>query len=278
MSNRTSRSQAKTSILLVGAGRMGRALLGGWLAGKLGPIIVVEPDPAPDIKRFARARRITLHADIDDVDVARLRACVLAIKPQILKTEAARFKAIADHGALILSIAAGTSTKSLTRACGTRAKIIRAMPNLPGAVGRGISALYAGPKASAADRKTAAALLAPLGDVVWVRQEAMIDAVTAVSGSGPAYVFLLVEALARAAEAEGLPAALASRLARATITGAGALLDADKRTPEELRRDVTSPKGTTAAALETLMEKDALVRLIGRAVAAARRRAVELRG
>jgi pyrroline-5-carboxylate reductase len=268
----------KSSILLVGAGRMGRALLSGWLAKKLGPVIVVEPRPSPGIKQHARAGRIKLRADIDDVDVARLRACVLAIKPQILNAEAARFKAIADRGALIVSIAAGTSTKSLSRACGARAKIIRAMPNLPGAVGRGITALYAGRKASAADRKTAAALLAPLGDVVWVRQEAMIDAVTAVSGSGPAYVFLLVEALARAAEAEGLPTVLASRLARATITGAGALLDADQRTPEELRRDVTSPKGTTAAALEVLMKNDALIGLIKRAVAAARRRSIELRG
>jgi pyrroline-5-carboxylate reductase len=257
---------------------MGCALLNGWLSKNLGPIIVVEPHSSPDIKRLARAERITLHTDIDDVDIANLRACVLAIKPQILKTEAARFESIARQGALILSIAAGTSTKSLARACGAHAKIIRAMPNLPGAVGQGISALYAGRKASAADRKKVVTLLAPLGDVVWVRQEAMIDAVTAVSGSGPAYVFLLVEALAQAAKAEGLPAALASRLARATITGAGALLDVDKRAPEELRRDVTSPKGTTAAALEVLMKNDAMVKLIEKAVTAARRRAVELRG
>jgi len=256
---------------------MGRALLNGWLAKKPGRIIVVEPDPSPEIKRHARAKRIELCPDIEDVDAARVRACVVAIKPQILKTEALRLKAIADHGALIVSIAAGTSIKSLVRACGSRAKIVRAMPNLPGAVGRGISALYAGRAVSAADHKTAKALLAPLGEIVWVRQEAMIDAVTAVSGSGPAYVFLLAEALARAAGAERLPAALAARLARATITGAGALLDADKRSPEALRRDVTSPRGTTQAALEVLMANDALVSLIGRAVAAARKRAIELR-
>ncbi len=256
---------------------MGRALLNGWLAAKAGPIVVVEPDPSPDIKRHARARRIVLHANIDDVDAATVRACVVAIKPQVLKTEAVHLGTIVGRGALIVSIAAGTSIESLARACGARAKIIRAMPNLPGAVGRGISALYAGRHAGPADRKTAQALLAPLGDVVWVRQEGMIDAVTAVSGSGPAYVFLLVEALARAAEAEGLPANLARRLARATITGAGALLDAENRSPEMLRRDVTSPKGTTEAALDVLMANDALVALIRRAVAAARQRAIELR-
>jgi pyrroline-5-carboxylate reductase len=256
---------------------MGRALLNGWLAEKPARIVVAEPHPSPEIKRHARAKRIELCPDIEDVDAARVHACVVAIKPQILKTEATRLKAIADRGALIISIAAGTTIKSLVRACGPRAKIVRAMPNLPGAVGRGISALYAGRNVPAADRKTASALLAPLGEIVWVRREAMIDAVTAVSGSGPAYVFLLAEALARAAEAEGLPVALATRLARATITGAGALLDADKRSPKALRGDVTSPKGTTQAALDILMTDDILVSLIGRAIAAARKRAVELR-
>jgi pyrroline-5-carboxylate reductase len=150
------------------------------------------------------------------------------------------------------------------------------MPNLPGAVGKGISALYAGPGSKLADRARAEALLAALGDTVWVTEEAMIDTVTAVSGSGPAYVFLLVEALAHAAEAEGLSPALAMRLARATIIGAGALLDGDKRDAGDLRRAVTSPGGTTEAALDILMGDDALAKLIGHAVAAARRRAGEL--
>jgi pyrroline-5-carboxylate reductase len=151
------------------------------------------------------------------------------------------------------------------------------MPNTPGAIGRGISALYAGKNARRSDRKSAQRLLAPLGETLWVDHEDMIDIVTVVSGSGPAYVFLLTEALAVAAEAEGMPRSLAEKLARATIVGSGALLDADPRAPAELRRDVTSPRGTTEAALEILMAEDGLAKLLIRAVAAARARAVALR-
>jgi pyrroline-5-carboxylate reductase len=255
---------------------MGTALLKGWIAKKLAPIAVVEPQPQPELRRLARAKRVSLLTRLEDVDARRVAVCVVAIKPQVLKTEAARLAAFADAGALIVSIAAGTSTAAFARACGRRARIIRAMPNLPGAIGKGISALYAGRGAKRADRAKAEALLAALGDTVWVKEEAMIDTVTAVSGSGPAYVFLMVEALARAAEAEGLSPALAMRLARATIVGAGALLDEDKRDASELRRAVTSPGGTTEAALGVLMGDDALAALIGRAVAAARRHAGEL--
>jgi pyrroline-5-carboxylate reductase len=255
---------------------MGSALLNGWLAKKLSPIVIVEPAPSAVLRRLAKARRITLVPQIEDVDASRVRVCVLAIKPQILKTDAVRLRVLAQADALIVSIAAGTSTKTLARACGKRARIIRAMPNLPGSVGRGISALYASPNVAAADRATAEALLAALGETVWVKREAMIDAVTAVSGSGPAYVFLLAEALARAAEREGIPRALAARLARATISGTGALLDADARPAAALRRDVTSPGGTTEAALAVFMRNDALVALVGQAVAAARRRATKL--
>ena len=255
---------------------MGAALLKGWIASKLAPLVVIEPKPHPELRRLARAKRISLLTHLEDVDARRVAVCVVAIKPQVLKTEATRLAAFADAGALIVSIAAGTSTAAFVRALGPRARIIRAMPNLPGAIGKGISALYAGRGAKRADRARAEALLAALGDTVWVKEEAMIDTVTAVSGSGPAYVFLLVEALARAAEAEGLSPALAMRLARATIIGAGALLDADKRDASELRRAVTSPGGTTEAALGILMGEDALAKLIGHAVAAARRRAGEL--
>ena len=255
---------------------MGTALLKGWVAKKLAPVVVVEPQPQPELRRLAKAKRISLLADLNDVDTARVGVCVVAIKPQILRTEASRLRAFADAGALIVSIAAGTSTASFARACGAQARIIRAMPNLPGAIGKGISALYAARRTTTADREKAEALLAALGETVWVKQEAMIDTVTAVSGSGPAYVFLLVEALARAAEAEGLPPRLAMRFARATIVGAGALLEADARDASELRRAVTSPGGTTEAALGVLMGDDALASLIARAVAAARRRAQEL--
>jgi len=214
---------------------------------------------------------------VTDIDARALKVCVVALKPQILKTEAAKLTEIAGAGALMLSIAAGTSTASLHKAWGSQVRIIRAMPNTPGSIGRGISALYSGKNARPGDRKFAQQLLAALGATLWVDREDMIDIVTAVSGSGPAYVFLLVEALAAAAIAEGLPRALAEKLARATIAGSGALLDADPRDPAQLRRDVTSPHGTTEAALEILMADNGLAQLLIRAGAAARARAIALR-
>jgi pyrroline-5-carboxylate reductase len=201
---------------------------------------------------------------------------VIALKPQVLKVEAPRLESIAQRGALMVSIAAGSSIGLMTKAWGRRAHIIRAMPNTPGAVGEGISALYAPKNVSAADRKFAQSLLAALGETVWVGRETDIDSVTAVSGSGPAYVFLLVEALAAAAVAQGLAKNIAMRLARQTIIGSGALLLSDPASAEELRRAVTSPKGTTQAALKVLMAKDGMARLIARAVNAARKRAKEL--
>ena len=266
----------RKTVVLVGAGRMGTALLKGWIARKLGPIAVIEPKPPPELRRLIKAKRISLHTGIEDVDASSVGVCVVAIKPQILRSEAVRLKAFADAGALILSIAAGTSTESFAKACGAKARIIRSMPNLPGSIGKGISALYATSRATARDRDEAEALLAALGATVWVKKEAMIDTVTAISGSGPAYVFLMVEALATAAEREGLARPLALKLARATITGAGALLEASDKPAVELRRDVTSPGGTTEAALSVLMEQDALSVLIARAVEAARKRAHDL--
>lgn len=255
---------------------MGFALLKGWAARKLAPVIVVEPKPSDALRRFARIKRLQVCAALEEIDPAKAGVVVVAVKPQVLKTEAARLKPFAH--ALIVSIAAGTSIAALRDACGRSARIVRAMPNLPGAIGRGISGLHAPRNVPPADRKKAETLLAALGETIWVKDEALIDTVTAVSGSGPAYVFLLVEALAAAAEAEGLPPVLATKLARATVTGAGALLAADPRSAAELRRDVTSPGGTTEAALKVLMERQALGTLLGRAVAAARRRARELGG
>ncbi len=176
----------------------------------------------------------------------------------------------------MLSIAAGTTIAVMRQAWGPRARIVRAMPNTPGAIGRGITALFAGKGVTAPDKALAEALLSALGETLWVKRESDIDTVTAVSGSGPAYVFLLAEALADAAEAEGLPRALAEKLARATVAGAGALLDADPSAPSELRRAVTSPGGTTEAALNVLMAKTGLTPLMRRAVAAAHKRAKQL--
>jgi pyrroline-5-carboxylate reductase len=251
---------------------MGGALLKGWLATGLGPVSVVETNPSPALRKM---REVTLLKNIDEAP-AKLRACVIALKPQVLKVEAPRLKPIAQSGALMVSIAAGSSIGLMTKAWGRGAHIIRAMPNTPGAVGEGISALYAPKNVSATDRKFAQSLLAALGETVWVGRETDIDSVTAVSGSGPAYVFLLVEALAAAAVAQGLPKNIAMRLARQTIIGSGALLLSDPASAEELRRAVTSPKGTTQAALKVLMAKDGMARLIARAVNAARKRAKEL--
>ena len=265
---------AARPIILIGAGRMGGALLKGWLANGLGPVVVVETHPSAELRKL-KTRGVTLLNDIEDAP-ANIRALVVALKPQILKTELARLKPLAQSAAPVVSIAAGSSLTLMRRAWGTSARIIRAMPNTPGAIGAGISALYAPPNITATDRTLALSLLAALGDVVWVKRERDIDAVTAVSGSGPAYVFLLVEALAAAGEAEGLPADIALRLARQTVIGAGALLAANPSPAEQLRKNVTSPHGTTEAALNVLMAKNGLTKLMARAVSAARRRAKAL--
>jgi pyrroline-5-carboxylate reductase len=268
---------ARVTILLIGAGRMGGALLKGWIGRGIGPVIVVEPRPSAELKAFAKAKKITLAASASEVKAKKLAACVVAIKPQILKSDAPVLAGFAKGGALMISIAAGTDTKLLFKAWGSRARIIRAMPNTPGAIGQGITGLYAAKGVSAADRKHADRLLAALGETVWVDKEGLIDSVTAVSGSGPAYLFLMAEALTEAGVAEGLPRAQAEKLARATVSGAGALLAADKSPASALREAVTSPGGTTAAALAVLMAKDGLPALMKRAVHAARRRAEELR-
>jgi len=263
-------------LLLIGAGHMGGALLRGWLAHKLTPIVVVEPHPSAELKRLALKNRVRIAVDVADVRVERVRACVVALKPQVLRTEALRLRTISESHAPMISIAAGTTIATLAKAWGQKSRIVRAMPNVPGAIGHGITGLYASKYATAADRKLAEQLLSALGETIWLKREALIDSVTAVSGSGPAYVFLMVEALAEAGARVGLPRADARRLARATLAGAGALLDHDPREPEDLRRSVTSPHGTTEAALNVLLGKDGLKPLISRAVSAARKRGRDL--
>jgi pyrroline-5-carboxylate reductase len=270
------KSKAKAGILLIGAGRMGGALLKGWLkAGRFSPIHVVEPLPSAELKRLARAKKIVLSNHFDGAKLPRLAAVVIALKPQVLKNQAELLASLGRTQALVLSIAAGTTTGFLRRGLGTSSPVVRAMPNTPGAIGRGITVLYAA-RLAAPQKALAEALMAALGETLWVPDEAMIDAVTAVSGSGPAYVFLLAEALASAGRAEGLDPGAADRLARATVAGAGALLDADTRAPAILRQEVTSPGGTTEAALKLLMGEDGLERLMRQAVAAAARRGREL--
>ena len=261
---------ASGAVLLIGAGRMGGALIRGWIAAKsFSAIHVVEPLPSDEVKAAVAEHAIHLHAAFAAEELPSLSAVVLAVKPQVLKGETALLAALGRTGALVLSIAAGITTERLTAGLGPRARLVRAMPNTPGAIGQGITVLYGAGTLSDTDRALAEALMASLGETLWLTDEALMDAVTAVSGSGPAYVFLLVEALTEAARAEGLDAATAERLARATIAGSGALLAAGARPAADLRKDVTSPGGTTEAALEHLMAPDGLIALMRRAVAAA---------
>ncbi len=255
---------------------MGSALIKGWLAAeRFSAIHVVEPAPSAGLKGLARKRAISVHRELP-ASLPPLAAVVLAIKPQVLKGEGDLLGTLGKTGALVLSIAAGIGTKMLRSKLGGRAPLIRAMPNTPGAIGRGITVLCAGGKLSAKDRALAEALMSPLGEMLWIDDEALMDAVTAVSGSGPAYVFLLAEALASAGRAQGLDGATAERLARATVAGAGALLAADARPASDLRKEVTSPGGTTEAGLTVLMAEDGLEVLLRNTVDAATRRGREL--
>ena len=265
------------SLLLVGAGRMGGALLKGWLAKKSGPVIVIEPKPSGELRALARKKTITLVASPAEIRASKISVCLVALKPQILKHEAAQLARFAQDGALMISVAAGTHTKLLFKAWGRKARIVRAMPNTPGAIGHGISGLFAAPGITRGDRKKAEALLSALGQTVWVAKEDLIDSVTALSGSGPAYLFLMAEAMTEAGIAEGLPRDQAEKLARATVAGAGALLAHDPSPARALREAVTSPHGTTEAALKVLMARNGLTPLMKRAIRAARKRAEELR-
>jgi pyrroline-5-carboxylate reductase len=261
-------------ILLVGAGKMGTALIRGWIKAGLGPITAVEPNPSTPLQKLEGP---SLLADFKKVPHEGWRACVVALKPQVIRVEAAKLKPIAVAGTLMISIAAGTGADFLEKQWGSKARIVRAMPNTPGAIDRGITALYAAPNATPADKTLAKSLLSAIGQTVWLKHEGQIDAATAVSGSGPAYVFAMVDALAKAGIAAGLPDETAALLARATVIGSGALLDADPREAAQLARDVTTPGGTTEAAFKVLLAKEGgLEALLTRAVAAAKARAEEL--
>ena len=273
----TSQSASGDAVLLVGAGRMGGALLRGWLKSRrFSSIVVVDPQPSEMLTRYAGEGRIRLLDHCAAEEVGRVAAAVIAVKPQVMKTEGTWLDSIGRSSSLVLSIAAGVTTHFLTMGAGRGCAVVRAMPNTPGAIGRGITALYASPAVGAENRALAEALMAPLGQTLWLTDEALMDVVTAVSGSGPAYVFLLAEALAQAGVAQGLDSATAERLARATVAGAGALLETDGRSADELRKEVTSPGGTTEAALRVLMAETGLVELMRRAVEAAARRGREL--
>jgi pyrroline-5-carboxylate reductase len=256
------------TLVLVGCGHMGSAMLRGWLArGAAARFIVIEPAGAP--AGLAAAANVAWHRMADELPEAlRPDAVVFAVKPQIIDEVLPAYRRWVRPQTLFLSIAAGITIAGVGRHLG-EAAIIRTMPNTPAAIGRAITVACANPRVTPGQRGLCEALLAAIGDSAWVEDEALLDAVTAVSGSGPAYVFLLIEALAEAGERVGLPADLALRLARETVAGSGELARLSPDSPARLRENVTSPGGTTRAALDVLMADDGLVRLLDRAVAAA---------
>jgi len=267
-------------LLLVGGGKMGGALLAGWLARGVAPRDVVVIEPAAAAAAALRDRHgVVVHTAPDAIDPAfRPATMVVAIKPQMMDAVIPGYRRFAGPDTAILSIAAGTPIAYYHRVLGPEAVVVRAMPNTPAAVGHGISVLCADDKASAAQRDACQALLDAVGRTVWVADEEMLHAVTAVSGGGPAYVCLLVECLAHAGVAAGLPEDLAMTISRATVAGSGALLDGSEEPANQLRANVTSPKGTTERALAVLMAEDAMQPLFDRAIAAATARSRELAG
>ncbi len=263
-------------LLLVGAGKMGSAMLDGWLARGLNPrkITVIEPQPGKSIKALTR-QGLTLNTKAEPGPAA---AIVIAVKPQTAPQAVPPLVPYVGKSTLVLSIMAGRTINFLRNALPAGCAIVRAMPNTPAAIGRGISVAVGNAEVSARQRKLASDLLEAIGKVEWVNDETLIDAVTALSGSGPAYVFLLCEAMAKAGIAAGLPAELAARLARETVAGSGELLHRLDLDAAALRQNVTSPGGTTAAALEVLMGPGGFDELLTKAIAAATRRSRELAG
>ena len=263
------------AVALVGAGQMGGALVRGWLAairrgGGL-TLTVIEPNFDPALERELDAAGAVLNPQ----DEAAVDVVVLAVKPQMFGDIAATARPFVGPQTLVLSVMAGVTISAIARAFETE-RVIRAMPNTPGQIGQGITAYVAASACSADDKELAEQLLEPLGSVEAIPSERLMDVVTAVSGSGPAYVFLLAEVLAAAAEAEGLDRDIAGRLARQTVAGAGALMLQSGETPTNLRKQVTSPGGTTQAALDVLQAGDGLGPVMRRAVAAATQRSREL--
>jgi pyrroline-5-carboxylate reductase len=264
------------TLVLVGCGKMGGAMLEGWLAAGLDPksIAVFEPSPSPEIAKRLGEAGVRLNPPINAI--ANPQVLLVAIKPQIVDRVLPAFTPLAQSHPLILSIAAGKTIASFERIFYSGAAVVRSIPNTPAAIGRGITAMVANSNVTVEQKQLARDLLSAIGEVVEVADESLIDAATAVSGSGPAYVFHLTECLAAAGAKAGLPADLAMQLARATVSGAGELMRTSGLAAATLRQNVTSPKGTTHAALEVLMADTGLAPLMEKAVAAATRRAREL--
>lgn len=255
-----------SSLTLIGAGRMGGALLRGWLKGPARDITVIDPYPGDEIQTLAAQGRIVLNSDPTPTDVV-----IVAVKPQQYSGVSADIRKFVGPQTLAVSIMAGRTLAQLSSSLGTK-RVVRAMPNTPGSIGLGVTGFAVPAGASAEDIQAARDLLAPLGEVHGPIEETLMPALTAVSGSGPAYVFLLAEMMAQAGQAQGLPADMALSLARKTVEGAAALMAASADSPEALRKAVTSPGGTTQAALDILMDTDAMPRLFRDALLAAANR------
>lgn len=266
-------------LLLAGCGKMGGAMLVGWINDGLpsGNVHIVEP---------AEALRNSLIAEfgVNAVESAQMLGSdlapdivILAVKPQVMDAVAPGYTRFVAPNTVFLSIAAGKTIQVFENLLGSEAAIIRAMPNTPAAVGRGMTVCVANEHVRDEQRDLAQNLLEAVSQVGWVEEEGLIDAVTGVSGSGPAYVFHMTECLAKAGEEAGLPRDLARHLAQVTVSGAGELMHQSDEEPETLRQNVTSPGGTTAAALDVLMdEENGWGSVITKAVAAATRRSREL--
>lgn len=240
-------------LVLLGCGKMGSAMLQGWLAQGVAVRNVYVLDPYPSDWVLGLADQ-GLHLNVELPETPAI--CLIAVKPQMMGDAVPRLQALGGGGTVFLSVAAGTSIAAFETVLGPNSPIIRAMPNTPAAIGRGITALIGNAQVTEADLEMAETLLAAVGRTVRLENEAQIDAVTGVSGSGPAYVFYLIEALAAAGEAEGLPADMALKLAKATVGGAGQLAEDAAESPAQLRINVTSPGGTTAEALRVLMDAE----------------------
>ena len=266
------------TLVLVGAGKMGGAMLHGWirLGYPIEQIVVLEPNPSDEMKGLTRIGGVRLNPPASEIKDAAF--IILAVKPQVAAEIVPPLKSLVGPNTVVVSVMAGKTLAFLEGALGAGTAIVRSIPNTPAAIGRGITVAVANAKVTAAQRPIVQRLLAAVGAAEWVDDEGLIDAATAVSGSGPAYVFLLAESLARAGAAVGLPPDLAARLAHATVSGSGELMFQTTLDAATLRQNVTSPNGTTAAALSVLMAPDGLDPLMEKAVAAATKRSRELAG
>jgi pyrroline-5-carboxylate reductase len=267
-------------LLLIGCGKMGGAMLDGWLDGGMGDagVQVVEPF-AEATKRFSSDARVTLQASVDDMPADfDPGVVVLAVKPQTMDDALAPLSRFVKPGTVFLSIAAGKNISYFESHLGSHAAIVRAMPNTPAAVGRGITAITPNANVSAKQGDVCHKLLESVGEVVAVDREELMDQITALSGGGPAYVFLLIEVMAAAGVKAGLPEELSMQLAKATVAGSGELARQSDDPPSQLRINVTSPGGTTAEALRVLMADDGIQPAFDRAIEAATQRSRELSG